>query len=68
MTFVFTTPSRVYRENDVHLAEELALRAALAIENARLYREARRAIGARGSRQRGAGLGLPIAKGLVEAH
>jgi PAS domain S-box-containing protein len=36
--------SRVYGPNDLHLAKELTYRAALAIENARLYREAQRAI------------------------
>jgi PAS domain S-box-containing protein len=47
MTFMSSTPSRLYGPADVRLAEELAVRAALAIENARLYREARLAIQAR---------------------
>jgi PAS domain S-box-containing protein len=47
MTFLSATPSRDYGPDDVRLAEELAVRAALAIENARLYREARRAVQAR---------------------
>jgi PAS domain S-box-containing protein len=47
MTFVSSTPSREYGPDDVRLAEELAVRAALAIENARLYREAQRAVQAR---------------------
>jgi signal transduction histidine kinase len=38
---------RRYSEADVHVAEDLASRAAVAIENARLYREAQRAIVAR---------------------
>jgi PAS domain S-box-containing protein len=44
MTFVSTTPHHVFGPDDMHLAEELAVRAALAIDNARLYREARRAV------------------------
>jgi PAS domain S-box-containing protein len=47
MTFLSATPGRQYGPDDVRLAEELAVRAALAIENARLYREARRAVQAR---------------------
>jgi PAS domain S-box-containing protein len=38
------TPSRVYEPADMRVAQELANRAALAIENARLYRTAQRAI------------------------
>lgn len=38
---------RRYSEADLHVAEDLASRAAVAIENARLYREAQRAIVAR---------------------
>lgn len=45
--FVSSTASRVYGPTDVRLAEELAQRAALSIENARLYRAARRATQAR---------------------
>lgn len=37
-------PQRVYDSSDVHVAEELARRAAMAIENARLYNEAQAAI------------------------
>jgi signal transduction histidine kinase len=44
MTFVSTTPGHVYGPDDLHLAEEIAVRAGLAIDNARLYREARRAV------------------------
>jgi signal transduction histidine kinase len=47
MAFVSTTPSRVYGPADVRLAEALAQRAALAIENAELYRKASQAIRAR---------------------
>ncbi|HEX7090884.1 MAG TPA: GAF domain-containing sensor histidine kinase [Longimicrobiales bacterium] len=36
-------PSRLYRRDDLALTEELADRASLALENARLYAEARRA-------------------------
>lgn len=46
MTFVWAESKRHYDENDLALAEELARRAATAIDNARLYeteREARRA-------------------------
>lgn len=38
--FMATRPDRVYGPEDVSLAEDLAGRAALAIDNARLYREA----------------------------
>jgi PAS domain S-box-containing protein len=38
------TPSRVYGAEDLRLANELAQRATLAVENARLYRAAQRAI------------------------
>jgi len=47
MAFVSTTPSRVYGAADVRLAEELAQRAALSIDNARLYRTAQQATQAR---------------------
>ena len=44
LTFVFGMPSRRYGTNDLLLAEELAKRASLAIDNARLYMVAQRAI------------------------
>jgi signal transduction histidine kinase len=44
---VSSTPLRAYRQADLRLAEEVAHRAALAIENARLYRAAARAIQSR---------------------
>jgi PAS domain S-box-containing protein len=47
MAFVSSTAERVYGPADVRLAEELARRAAMSIDNARLYREARRATQAR---------------------
>jgi PAS domain S-box-containing protein len=47
LAFVSTTPERQYGQSDLHLAEALALRAAFAIENARLYCAAQRAISAR---------------------
>jgi PAS domain S-box-containing protein len=47
MAFVSSSPSRLYGESDVRMAEELAQRAALSVENARLYDEARRATQAR---------------------
>jgi PAS domain S-box-containing protein len=40
ITFVSSEPGRAYGVSDLRLAEELARRAAAAIENARLYREA----------------------------
>lgn len=43
IAFVSSSDSRIYGPADVRLAEELAQRAALSIENARLYRAARRA-------------------------
>ncbi len=41
LSFVASSPSRAYGPEDLRLAEELAFRAALAIENARLYASAR---------------------------
>jgi len=38
LTFAWSEPGRSYDDADVHLAEELARRATVAIENARLYR------------------------------
>jgi PAS domain S-box-containing protein len=46
MTFV-AAPSRRYNEQDLEIAEELARRAALSVENARLYRRAQEALEAR---------------------
>lgn len=42
ISFIAAESGRRYHENDVRLAEELAHRAALAIDNARLYRTAQR--------------------------
>ena len=47
VSFLSTDPERVYREDEVALAENLASRAALAIGNARLFHEAQRATRAR---------------------
>jgi PAS domain S-box-containing protein len=47
MGFVSSAASRVYGPADVRLAEQIAQRAALSIENARLYRLAQRAARAR---------------------
>jgi signal transduction histidine kinase len=44
ISFVNTGSDRRYGPEDVRLAEDLASRAALAIENARLYEEARQAV------------------------
>ena len=41
--FVSAESGRRYTDGDLHLAEDLARRAALAVENARLYREAQEA-------------------------
>ncbi len=43
LLFISSTPARRYGPRDLELATELAQRAALAIENARLYETARRA-------------------------
>ncbi|NVB76823.1 MAG: PAS domain S-box protein [Kofleriaceae bacterium] len=43
IVLISSTPARTYGASDVRLAEALALRAAASIENARLYRSARRA-------------------------
>lgn len=47
MSFVSGQSGRLYDETDLELAMELAGRAALALDNARLYQEARRALRAR---------------------
>jgi PAS domain S-box-containing protein len=47
IAFISSTASRVYEPADLHMAEELARRAAVSIENARLYHAARRATQAR---------------------
>lgn len=47
IAFYSTRPNRHYGAQDLALAEELAARAALALDNARLYHEARQAIQAR---------------------
>jgi signal transduction histidine kinase len=44
ITLLSVTASRLYGPEDLHLGHELAQRAALALENARLYRTAQRAI------------------------
>jgi PAS domain S-box-containing protein len=43
MTFISTTSGRRFTATELTLAEEIARRAALAVDNARLYREAREA-------------------------
>ena len=43
MTLIVSAPGRSYGETDLGLAEELARRAALAVDNARLFAEAREA-------------------------
>jgi PAS domain S-box-containing protein len=44
MSFVSVTPSREFGEEDLRVRQQLAERAALAVENARLYSAAQRAI------------------------
>jgi light-regulated signal transduction histidine kinase (bacteriophytochrome) len=44
ITFASENPARRYTEGDLHFAEELARRAALGIDNARLYSEAQNAL------------------------
>ncbi|HXU64835.1 MAG TPA: GAF domain-containing sensor histidine kinase [Polyangia bacterium] len=44
LTMLSTTGSRVYGPADLSLAEEVARRAALSVENSRLYQAARRAV------------------------
>jgi len=47
LTFVSSDPAIPYSEEDLEFAHDLARRAGLAIDNARLYREAREAVAAR---------------------
>lgn len=42
ITFVSTSPDRVYGEDDLRVGEALARRVALAVDNSRLYRESQR--------------------------
>jgi signal transduction histidine kinase len=44
ITFASESPARRYSESDLHFAEELARRAALGIDNARLYSDTQRAL------------------------
>lgn len=44
MTFISTNPKRRYTQSDVSVAEEIAQRAAMAIEHARLYAESEHAV------------------------
>jgi len=44
VSFISTDENRLYSQSDVAIAEELARRAAVAIENARLYQEAQQAL------------------------
>jgi PAS domain S-box-containing protein len=44
MVFIAAESGRIYTPEDLHVAEELAHRAALALDNARLYAEARRIV------------------------
>lgn len=48
LTLISRRPDRLYDEADLALAEQVAARVALAVDNARLYAEARRAITTRG--------------------
>ncbi|WP_409478588.1 ATP-binding protein [Pseudobdellovibrio sp. HCB154] len=47
LVLVSTSPERQYHDNDLRLAEELASRAALSIENSHLYNQAKNAIATR---------------------
>lgn len=47
ISFAWITPRKQYSDEDLTVAEDIAVRAAFAIENARLYREAQEAIQAR---------------------
>ena len=47
LTLVSSESGRVYGREDLAIAEDVARRAAIAVDNARLYREAQEAIGAR---------------------
>lgn len=41
ISFISSRPERIFGQDDLELARDLALRAALAVDNARLYKEAR---------------------------
>ncbi len=47
LTLVYAESGRVYRDDEIELAKEICRRAAIAVDNARLYAEAQRAAQAR---------------------
>src|SRR5947209_20491279 len=44
LTFISTTPGRHYNAEDLALTQEIARRAAVAIDNAKLYQESQKAL------------------------
>lgn len=67
ITFVSAESGRVYGEIDLFMAEELARRAALAIDNARLFQEAEREIAERSRAERRLGAQYAVARVLAES-
>src|SRR5581483_6034626 len=67
ITFVSAESGRVYGEIDLFMAEELARRAALAIDNARLYREAQKEIVERTRAEKRLGAQYAVARVLAES-
>ncbi|HYI15215.1 MAG TPA: PAS domain S-box protein [Thermomicrobiales bacterium] len=47
MSLVYAESGRLYRDDEIELAKEIARRAAIAVDNARLFAEAQRAVQAR---------------------
>jgi signal transduction histidine kinase len=70
ISLLSSTPSRIYGPDDLRVAHELAQRAALAVDNARLYRAAQRAIQVRDEVLAIVAHDLrnPLSTILVEAH
>lgn len=43
LSLISSTPSRIYKQSDIQIVQEIAHRAAIAMENSQLYRESQRA-------------------------
>jgi signal transduction histidine kinase/CheY-like chemotaxis protein len=67
ISFVSAESGRIYGEIDLFMAEELARRAALAIDNARLYQEAQKEIVERTHAEKRLGAQYAVARVLAEA-
>lgn len=67
ITFISAESGRIYGEIDLFMAEELARRAALAIDNARLFQEAQKEIADRTRAEKRLGAQYAVARVLAES-